>query len=81
MCYFLPNCRLVDRVRRDRKNNDKFKNLPVILVTFKDRESDTFRGMKQRADEYPTKLFEPEDLMEAIKKMRPVPGGGPFGLY
>ncbi len=44
MCYFLPTCRLVDRVRRDITNNDKFKILPVVMVTSEDREKDMFWG-------------------------------------
>lgn len=49
MCYFLPICRLVDRVRRVIKNNDKFKNNPVIMDMSKDRESDTtFLGDESR---------------------------------
>ncbi|MGE5174681.1 MAG: response regulator transcription factor [Betaproteobacteria bacterium] len=56
------------QVCRDIKTNDQFKNIPVIMVTSKDQESDKFWGMKQGADEYLTKPFKPEDLVKAVKK-------------
>lgn len=56
------------QVCRDIKSNDQFKNIPVIMVTSKDQESDKFWGMKQGADEYLTKPFKPEDLLKAVKK-------------
>ncbi|HYA89146.1 MAG TPA: response regulator [Nitrospirota bacterium] len=56
------------QVCRDIKTNDKYKNIPVIMVTSKDQESDKFWGMKQGADEYLTKPFKPEDLLKAVKK-------------
>ena len=56
------------QVCRDIKTNDQFKNIPVIMVTSKDQESDKFWGMKQGADEYLTKPFKPEDLLKAVKK-------------
>jgi len=56
------------QVCRDIKTNDKYKNIPVIMVTSKDQESDKFWGMKQGADEYLTKPFKPEELLKAVKK-------------
>jgi len=56
------------QVCRDIKSNDQFKNIPVIMVTSKDQESDKFWGMKQGADEYLTKPFKPEDLLKTVKK-------------
>jgi len=56
------------QVCRDIKSNDQFKNIPVIMVTSKDQESDKFWGMKQGADEYLTKPFKPEDLLKVVKK-------------
>jgi len=56
------------QVCRDIKSNEKLKNIPVIMVTSKDQESDKFWGMKQGADEYLTKPFKPEDLLKAVKK-------------
>jgi twitching motility two-component system response regulator PilH len=56
------------QVCRDIKSNDQYKNIPVIMVTSKDQESDKFWGMKQGADEYLVKPFKPEDLLKAVKK-------------
>jgi len=56
------------QVCRDIKSNDQFKNIPVIMVTSKDQESDKFWGMKQGADEYLIKPFKAENLLEAVKK-------------
>ncbi len=56
------------QVCRDIKSSDQLKNIPVIMVTSKDQESDKFWGMKQGADEYLTKPFKPEDLLKAVKK-------------
>ncbi len=56
------------QVCRDIKNDDRLKNIPVIMVTSKDQESDKFWGMKQGADEYLTKPFKPQDLLKAVKK-------------
>ncbi len=56
------------QVCRDIKSSDQLKNIPVIMVTSKDQESDKFWGMKQGADEYLTKPFKPEDLLKAVRK-------------
>ena len=56
------------QVCRDIKTNDRLKNIPVIMVTSKDQESDKFWGMKQGADEYLIKPFKAEDLLKAVKK-------------
>ncbi len=56
------------QVCRDIKSNDQFKNIPVIMVTSKDQESDKFWGKKQGANEYLIKPFKAEDLLNAVKK-------------
>jgi len=56
------------QVCRDIKSNERLKNIPVIMVTSKDQESDKFWGMKQGADEYLTKPFKPEELLKVVKK-------------
>ena len=56
------------QVCRDIRSSDRYKNIPVIMVTSKDQESDKFWGMKQGADEYLTKPFKPEDLLKVVKK-------------
>ena len=56
------------QVCRNIKSDEKYKNIPIIMVTSKDQESDKFWGMKQGADEYLTKPFKPEDLLKAVQK-------------
>lgn len=53
---------------RDLKNDERFKNIPIILVTSKGQESDKFWGQQQGANAYVTKPFKPEDLLAAVKK-------------
>lgn len=57
------------QVCRDLKKDNDFKNIPIILITSKSQESDKFWGMKQGADEFITKPFEPVDLQKAVKKL------------
>jgi twitching motility two-component system response regulator PilH len=43
-------------------------NIPVILLTSKNQESDKFWGMKQGADVYLTKPFQAADLVAAVTR-------------
>ena len=54
---------------RDLKGDERFKNIPIILCTSKDNESDRFWGIQQGANGYITKPFKPEDLLAAIRKV------------
>ncbi|MBN2134842.1 MAG: response regulator [Acidobacteria bacterium] len=56
------------QICRDIKNNDSTKNIPVILVSSKDQDSDKFWGKKQGADEYLTKPFRPQELVTLVSK-------------
>ncbi|GBD98252.1 alkaline phosphatase synthesis transcriptional regulatory protein PhoP [bacterium BMS3Abin07] len=56
------------QVCRALKKDEKFKHIPIIMLTSKSQESDRFWGLKQGADEYITKPVEPIDLLLAIKK-------------
>ncbi len=53
---------------RDLKNDDRFKNIPVILCTSKGQESDKFWGQQQGANGYVVKPFKAEDLLAAVKR-------------
>jgi twitching motility two-component system response regulator PilH len=59
------------QVCRDLKRDDQYKLIPIVLVTSKSQDSDKFWGMKQGADEYITKPFEPKDILGIIKKLLP----------
>jgi len=54
---------LVTQLRRD----PRLQSLPVIVVSYKDREEDRRRGLEAGADHYLTKSsFHDESLLEAV---------------
>jgi DNA-binding response OmpR family regulator len=53
---------------RDLKNDDRCKDIPVILCTSKGNESDKFWGAQQGANGYVIKPFKSEELLAAVKK-------------
>jgi len=59
------------QVCREIKTYDQTKNIPVIMVTSKDQESDKFWGMKQGADEYLTKPFTKSSLISTVAAHAP----------
>lgn len=62
----LPGENGLSVLKRLRSNNDT-KELPVILVTAKDSEIDTVRGLDLGADDYISKPFGVLELMSRIK--------------
>lgn len=50
------------------KNNEDFKNTPVIFLSSKDGEFDKARGYLVGADGYLTKPFKKEEIIETVKK-------------
>ncbi len=50
------------------KNNDVFKNTPVIMLSSKDGLFDRARGRIVGSQEYLTKPFTKEELLEAIRR-------------
>jgi two-component system sensor histidine kinase and response regulator WspE len=54
---------LVDRIKKD----PNLKSLPVMIVSYKDREEDRRRGLDVGADYYLTKSsFHDETLLQAV---------------
>ncbi len=53
---------------RDLKNDDRFKNIPIVLCTSKGNESDKFWGQQQGASGHVVKPFKSEDLLQAVKR-------------
>lgn len=49
------------------KNYENTKNMPVIICSTKGEEFDRYWGMKQGADAYITKPFDPQELLKTIK--------------
>jgi DNA-binding response OmpR family regulator len=45
------------------------KDIPIILLTAKDRDNDRQRGQEVGVDRYMTKPFSPQKLIEAIHEM------------
>ena len=50
------------------KHNQQFKNTPVIMLSSKDGLFDRARGRIVGSEQYLTKPFTKEELLEAIKK-------------
>ena len=52
------------------KNETKLqKRVPVLICSTKSEEFDRYWGMKQGADAYITKPFQPPELLQAVEKL------------
>ena len=52
------------------KKDPKLKSLPVMIVSYKDREEDRLRGLAAGADYYLTKgSFHDETLLKAVEDL------------
>jgi twitching motility two-component system response regulator PilH len=49
------------------KNNPPTQKVPVIMCSTKSEEFDRYWGMKQGADAYITKPYQPKDMINAVK--------------
>lgn len=49
------------------KNNPSTEKVPVLICSTKSEEFDRYWGMKQGADAYLTKPFQPAELLKTIK--------------
>ena len=56
------------QVCRQLKAEDGTRDIKVVLVTSKTQPSDRFWGLKQGADEYLTKPFTSEQLLDAVER-------------
>jgi twitching motility two-component system response regulator PilH len=52
---------------RSIRANPKLKELPIIIVTSMDKDSDRYWGMKQGANEYLVKPIDPQDLLKRVR--------------
>ncbi|MFK5948267.1 MAG: phosphate regulon transcriptional regulator PhoB [Methylococcales bacterium] len=64
--WMLPGISGVELARR-LKQDDLFKDLPIILLTARGEEEDKVRGLEIGADDYMTKPFSPKELVARIK--------------
>ncbi len=51
------------------KSDPKAQSIPVIMCTTKSEEFDKYWGLKQGADAYITKPYNPDELLNAIKQL------------
>jgi twitching motility two-component system response regulator PilH len=51
------------------KSDPKTKNLPVVMCSSKGEEFDRYWGMKQGADAYIAKPFQPVELIGTVKQL------------
>ena len=51
------------------KNDKKTENVPVVMCSTKGEEFDRYWGMKQGADAYIAKPFEPVELIGTVKQL------------
>ena len=56
------------KVCRLLKFDVKYKNIPILMVTARSQEEDKMIGEETGADEYITKPFEINDVVEKVKK-------------
>ncbi len=49
------------------RNNDQWSDLPIIIVTCRNRQEDKINGLKAGADDYITKPFNNEELVLRVK--------------
>jgi len=54
---------------RELKNNQEFSNIPIVLVSSKNGESDKFWGMQQGADGYVIKPFTEAQLVGEVQRV------------
>lgn len=51
------------------KSNEKYKNIPIILLTANISAEDREKGINAGADAYLTKPFSPKELLEKITEL------------
>jgi two-component system alkaline phosphatase synthesis response regulator PhoP len=55
------------KVCRLLKFDEKYKHIPILMLTAKTQKKDKILGMETGADEYITKPFEMDELLEKVK--------------
>ena len=61
----LDGFRLLGRIR----NDDRLADVPVIVLTARDREEDIVKGFDLGADDYVTKPFSPAALVARVRRL------------
>lgn len=50
------------------RGSERFKQVPIIFCSLKDREADRFWALRQGGNEYITKPFTPLELLDVVRK-------------
>jgi len=65
------------QVLKELRNNQRCKNIPVLMLTAKAQTEDRIRGLEQGVDDYMTKPFSPKELVLRVKSiLKRVNAGG-----
>ena len=57
------------QVCRELKGNSDTSSIPILMLTAKSQESDKFWGKEAGADDYVTKPFDMEELLEKMRSL------------
>jgi two-component system phosphate regulon response regulator PhoB len=49
------------------KENEKTRNIPILMVTAQSKEDEVLKGLELGADDYITKPFSPNELAARVK--------------
>jgi class 3 adenylate cyclase/CheY-like chemotaxis protein len=66
--YMMPKVSGIEVIRR-LKEDERFKSIPVILITARGSQQDKVTGLDAGADDYVVKPFEPFELMARVRSM------------
>lgn len=78
IAYRIPDCILLDWMLpglsgldfcRHIRKNEKFRTIPVIMLTARGEETDMLRGLDHGADDYITKPFSPKNLLARVQAL------------
>lgn len=56
-------------VLRAIRNDDRIKDVPVLILSMRDREEDIVRGFESGADEYVVKPFNAREFLARVRKL------------
>lgn len=56
------------QVCRQLRSDPATEGFKIVMLTSKDQDSDKFWGLRQGADEYLTKPFDPEELRQVVQR-------------
>ena len=56
-------------VLRALRSDPRFRAIPVVILSMRDREEDIVRGFEQGADDYVVKPFNARELVARVKKL------------